>query len=373
VPATITSTELNLENGDKQITVDILSPVGVPIPNGDYTLTFTNTGTAPATLHCWIDAGNTDLVFTTNRRRSHTVDIPATSASAIVVASYAAEKFTAPSGAISDIGDLADSSSRGPTRTGAQKPDIAAPGVAITAARANSVAGCCCDCCYDFYVDKNGTSVAAPHVAGVIALMFERNRTLDAAAIRTAITSTARDPGGAVVLPNFDWGFGKIDAAAAVGNVTPPGGLQAMHIASPSFVPGAGAADRALRQRLQGLQGFLQEFPRGHHWAAMVSHHVDEVMGLINTNRRVAAAWQRNGGPMLVHAALTLVENPAEATIPLAVGEVSLATRLNRIFDSWRRYGSSRLVDDIDRYRAEVLAFPGRSLRAILTDSSPAV
>ena len=211
VPATITSSDLVLDNGDKQITVDFAPPAGVAIPNGTYTITFTNTGTAPATVHCWLNrsaSGEATPVFTNHRTRSHTISIPGTAASVITVASYAAEKFTTKSGAITDVGNLADSSSRGPTRTGGQKPDIAAPGVAITAARANSVAGCCCDCCYTFYVDKNGTSMAAPHVAGVIALMFQRNRTLDTAAIRTALTSTARNPTG-LALPNFDWGFGK--------------------------------------------------------------------------------------------------------------------------------------------------------------------
>ncbi len=56
-------------------------------------------------------------------------------------------------------------SSRGPTADGREKPDLVAPGVTIASAEANSQSG---------YTDMNGTSQAAPHVAGVIcALMSE--------------------------------------------------------------------------------------------------------------------------------------------------------------------------------------------------------
>ena len=130
--------------------------------------------------------------------------------------------------------------------------------------------------------------------------------------------------------------------------------------------------DRSLLRRLQRFQQFVLQFPAGHHWAALVSRHFDEVLRLINTNRRVATIWHRNGGPALVRAALTLAEDPARASIPAGVGGVPLALQLDRILDSWRRLASPRLAADIDRYRAEVLTLPGRSLQSILTDRSSA-
>jgi len=123
-------------------------------------------------------------------------------------------------------------------------------------------------------------------------------------------------------------------------------------------------------RRLQRFNTFVLQYPAGHLWSALVSHHVDEVLRLIATNRRVATVWHRNGGPAMVRAALSLTADPPEIAIPRAVGPVPLAEQLDRIFDSWRRYGSPRLVDDIDRYRAEVRRFPGRTVRAILTDGS---
>jgi MYXO-CTERM domain-containing protein len=62
--------------------------------------------------------------------------------------------------------------------------------------------------------------MATPAVAGIVALMLERNRDLTVEQIRTILTSTANtmDAPGA---PNTSWGAGKIDALAAVNAVTP--------------------------------------------------------------------------------------------------------------------------------------------------------
>lgn len=59
-------------------------------------------------------------------------------------------------------------SSAGPTRDGRSKPDLVAPGVAIRAARSAARSGSA-----PLLTDKSGTSMAAPHVTGVIACMFE--------------------------------------------------------------------------------------------------------------------------------------------------------------------------------------------------------
>ena len=65
--------------------------------------------------------------------------------------------------------NLADFSSRGPTADGRMKPDIAAPGYQINAARANSGNG---------YVAYSGTSMATPFTAGTVALMLAANPSL---------------------------------------------------------------------------------------------------------------------------------------------------------------------------------------------------
>ena len=85
---------------------------------------------------------------------------------------------------------------------------VAAPGVAIIAAAPN-----------ESYQMQSGTSFAAAQVSGVAALLIERNRNLDAAAIRRILTTTARDLGA----PGHDdqFGAGLVDALVAVEQATP--------------------------------------------------------------------------------------------------------------------------------------------------------
>jgi subtilisin family serine protease len=58
-------------------------------------------------------------------------------------------------------------SSRGPTADGRQKPDLVAPGEKILSARHDAPAGA--TTVEELYVEMSGTSMACPHVSGLIA------------------------------------------------------------------------------------------------------------------------------------------------------------------------------------------------------------
>jgi serine protease AprX len=107
---------------------------------------------------------------------------------------------------------LARDSSRGPTADGRIKPDIAGPGVLITSARAGGG-----------FVAYSGTSMAAPFVAGVAALMLDQNTGLTATQIKDTLMATAVDwgRGGDTTVPgsrgkDIDYGAGRVDAWAAL-------------------------------------------------------------------------------------------------------------------------------------------------------------
>jgi subtilisin family serine protease len=101
------------------------------------------------------------------------------------------------------------SSSQGPTRDNRSKPDVAAPGTDITAAKGFSENG-------KSWIGMTGTSMASPYVAGVVGLMLAVNRNLTSAQCSGILQRTARPLPGASYEWRNDAGFGVIDPAAAV-------------------------------------------------------------------------------------------------------------------------------------------------------------
>ena len=93
-----------------------------------------------------------------------------------------------------------------PTNIGLIKPDISAPGSGIISLSHTSNTG---------YRSMNGTSMAAPCVAGVMALMLSANPTLTPVEIDSIIETTAVACGGQTS-KNNTFGAGRIDALAAI-------------------------------------------------------------------------------------------------------------------------------------------------------------
>ena len=104
---------------------------------------------------------------------------------------------------------IAISSSQGPTRDGRLKPEVAAPGTDILAARGFSPRD-------KLWVKKSGTSMAAPYMAGVVGLMLAVDHNLTAAQLGGVIRRMARPLPGHTYAWQDAAGFGRVDAAACV-------------------------------------------------------------------------------------------------------------------------------------------------------------
>ena len=105
-------------------------------------------------------------------------------------------------------------SSRGPTADGRQKPELAAPGYQVTAARSLPRDGWRGE---PRLCVKSGTSMAAPWVSGTVALMMAAaRRPLTIHEIRSVLIGTADPLPGPPGLSSSRLGYGYLNTAAAV-------------------------------------------------------------------------------------------------------------------------------------------------------------
>lgn len=135
-----------------------------------------------------------------------TVTIPGTARNIITTSGFmTSAECGLPAGALAPLTSL------GPTRDGRLKPDLTAPGFSImTPSTRPAAAGGA-----GTYAAASGTSVAAPHVTGVIALLLAHDGSLTAGGVRQALLSAARADSFTGAVPNQSWGCGKLDASAA--------------------------------------------------------------------------------------------------------------------------------------------------------------
>ena len=150
------------------------------------------------------------------------------------------------SGAIDVDNTLAGFSSRGPSTfypSNLLKPDISAPGVNVRSSYSTSDTT---------YQGLSGTSMAGPHVVGVVALLWSARPQLSRAIAATKlILQNTANPNVSVAptevcggisstqVPNNSFGYGRVDALAAVNaEPAPTPGL----VAAYSFDEGSGTA-----------------------------------------------------------------------------------------------------------------------------------
>ena len=140
--------------------------------------------------------------------------IPSPGAARTAITVGAVSDWSAPAGAdYRDAGiALAPFSSRGPVLAPGgsyAKPDVSAPGVTVSAADAGTGAG---------YVTFSGTSMAAPYVAGVVALGLQAAPASSPAQVAAALEGAAVDRG--LAGRDSEWGSGLVDAEAFVQRLT---------------------------------------------------------------------------------------------------------------------------------------------------------
>ena len=198
-------------NGDKRIFMTFAPGAAGTMRAGNWIIRLVGLSSpSGGRFDAWIQRGAAIPTFLApHESQGRTISTPGTALEVITAANY----ITRGAG----VGSLASSSSRGPTRDNRAAPTVAAPGSTIVSAAGHFPPG------GDPYKGMSGTSMAAPHITGAIALMFQKNPDRTQAQIKACLESSARADVFTGPVPNTAWGAGKLDVAAAVDCVPSPG------------------------------------------------------------------------------------------------------------------------------------------------------
>lgn len=196
-------------NGDNMIGIYVRDG----LPFGQWRVRLTGRSVGVGAFHAWIERDDTSQSsFLSHRDDAYSVGSISCGHETIVVGSYDGHKASTP---------ISYFSSSGPTRDSREKPDLAAPGHAVLAAHSRTRK--------DVTI-KSGTSMAAPAVAGGLALILAeaaaRSIKLTGIEQRDLLTRTARKVPSQV---GWDprWGAGRLDVAACVAELSRPSELVA--------------------------------------------------------------------------------------------------------------------------------------------------
>lgn len=189
------------------------------------------------TVHFWNvtelsnDVGNWGMDFqaggagTIGGDHNYGISEPACTESCITVAAYSSEYYIG-SNNIQVGGQIAGFSSFGPTLDERMKPDITAPGVSVVSSISSFT-----DNSYtptqmisfngrDYpFAAFSGTSMSAPMLTGIVALMLEAEPEISPAEIKAVLQQTARTDAQTGVIPaggSTRWGSGKVNAYRAI-------------------------------------------------------------------------------------------------------------------------------------------------------------
>jgi hypothetical protein len=144
------------------------------------------------------------------------------------------------------VGDVAVFSSAGPTRDGRPKPDLVAPGVGILAARSAPRGS---RRSTGMLTRKSGTSFAAPHVTGAVALCLQGAPWLEGSQIRELLLRCARPASS----DGRSWsrlGRGYLDVAKVAAAVD---AVRATRVQRPTLASSATKTDSKYRSKESGM------------------------------------------------------------------------------------------------------------------------
>ncbi|MBN1465864.1 S8 family serine peptidase, partial [candidate division KSB1 bacterium] len=229
----------NPYNGDREFYISISDDdQSVRPAAGEWRIEFSGTG---GLIDMWLANSTMDAYFVLGKVDDGKLTIPGTARHSITVGSFISKKswqdldgnrLTFDSQGDLAAGQLSPFSSPGPVRKADyQKPDMAAPGQIIASTfSANSPPTNSYSIFQSgdpnlphalinsdgYHALSSGTSFAAPHVAGAVALILEQNAELSVVQIKDILQRAADTDQWVGDAPNISWGWGKLNVFKAL-------------------------------------------------------------------------------------------------------------------------------------------------------------
>ncbi len=218
------SRQVHPYSGDTVVSFEVITlPQSQWLNNWTLVAEETSPGSATVgAVHAWIRDG-AEGRFTTGATFGYLIGMPATAYSAVSVASYTTRKEWSsrdpqnPSILLEalELEALSSFSSPGPTRDGDTKPEVAAPGEWVVAPLGKDalaselplftrLAGI-------EYASLRGTSMSAPYVTGALALLLQKEGSIDWGEAKRRLIKSTRQDRFTGVCWNPRWGYGKLD------------------------------------------------------------------------------------------------------------------------------------------------------------------
>jgi hypothetical protein len=117
---------------------------------------------------------------------------------------------------------------------------------------------------------------------------------------------------------------------------------------------------------LAGLERELDRSERGRALVMLWLTHQAELLGLVNSNRRVATVWHRSGASALFQVFLRMLAQP-DLELPRTLNGDPLSVCIERVCVSMERFASPALRADLASVRAELPELGGHSLRGVFS------
>lgn len=210
--------------GAREVYIEVTRTSSTHPVAGVWTAIFTPVALTNGRVDMWkFYSGAGTTVFSSKNTNDHLVSEPGNAFNVISVAAWETKNSWTDCGgravsysAPAPLGAIATFSGIGPTRDGRNKPDIAAPGMGIGSTRSFDATGTCGTTASALLNDASnhiinqGTSMAAPHVTGAVALLLQKYGAWTPAQITSYLFTHAIVDANTGSVWNNSFGMGKL-------------------------------------------------------------------------------------------------------------------------------------------------------------------